>query len=210
MTARPRPSFEFERRALAAGAGRVAGLDEVGRGPLAGPVTAAAVRLDPDRIPEGLDDSKRLPRKRREALAAELWQVADVCVAHASVAEIEELNILRAAHLAMRRAVTGLSVAPDHLLIDGNARPRGINIPAEMIVRGDARVLSIAAASVVAKVARDALMADLAAQTPGYGWETNAGYPTPAHKQALSVLGVSQHHRRSFRPVHNILCRTTM
>ena len=192
---------------MAAGALRVAGVDEVGRGPLAGPVTAAAVRLDPDRIPAGLDDSKRLRPERRAELAAILLVTADVGIAHASVEEIDSLNILRASHLAMTRAVAALAEPPDHLLIDGTQLPRGLTIRAECVVKGDARVLSIAAASIVAKVARDRIMVDLAQQHPGYGWEVNAGYPTKAHRQALLDLGVTPYHRRSFKPVHNILCK---
>ncbi|MBL9059515.1 MAG: ribonuclease HII, partial [Mangrovicoccus sp.] len=195
----------FEAAARASGALRVAGVDEVGRGPLAGPVTAAAVRLDLDRIPAGLDDSKRLRAERRTELAAILLATADVSVGHASVEEIDSLNILRATHLAMTRAIAGLAEPPDHLLIDGNQLPKGLTIRAESVVKGDARVLSIAAASIVAKVARDRIMADLARDWPGYGWDGNAGYPTPGHLAALSRLGPTPHHRRSFRPVHNIL-----
>ena len=191
------PDYSFEAAALARGALRVVGVDEVGRGPLAGPVTAAAVWLDPRVIPDGLNDSKKL--------AALLAECADVSIAHASVDEIAELNILRASHLAMQRAVAGLRVAPDHLLVDGNRMPDGLGLPGECVVRGDARVLSIAAASIVAKVARDRIMAELARSFPGYGWERNAGYPTPAHKRALADLGVSPHHRRTFAPVHKIL-----
>ena len=199
------PDFSFERAAFTGGAVRVAGVDEVGRGPLAGPVTAAAVVLDPQRIPEGLDDSKRLSPSRRAALSAVIHDVAEVSVAHASVAEIDQLNILRASHLAMVRAVAGLAVPPDHLLIDGNMMPRGLTVPADVIVKGDAKSLSISAASIVAKVCRDAIMVGLAQQHPGYGWETNAGYPTKMHLTALRNLGVTPHHRVSFRPVHNIL-----
>lgn len=199
------PDFSFELAAIAKGALRVAGLDEVGRGPLAGPVTAAAVRLDPGNIPEGLNDSKVLTAKRREALFDQILQQADVCIAHATVEEIDEINILRASHLAMERAVAGLLVPPDHLLIDGNMIPRGLTIQSEAIVKGDARSLSISAASIVAKVTRDRLMMALAQQHPGYGWETNAGYGSKAHTEALQNLGVTPHHRRSFKPVHNIL-----
>ena len=199
------PDFSFELAAIAKGALRVAGLDEVGRGPLAGPVTAAAVRLDPGNIPEGLNDSKVLTAKRREALFDQILQQADVCIAHATVEEIDEINILRASHLAMERAVAGLLVPPDHLLIDGNMIPRGLTIQSEAIVKGDARSLSISAASIVAKVTRDRLMMALAQQHPGYGWETNAGYGSKAHAEALQNLGVTPHHRRSFKPVHNIL-----
>lgn len=191
---------------MARGAARVAGVDEVGRGPLAGPVTAAAVVLDPARIPAGLDDSKRLSPARRAVLAAELAACAEVAIAHASVAEIDRLNILAASHLAMRRAVAGLKHPPDHLLIDGNRLPAGLPCSAEAVVKGDARALSVAAASIVAKVARDAIMAALAAEFPGYGWERNAGYPSAGHREALRRLGVTPHHRRSFAPVHKILC----
>lgn len=201
--ARPCPDFSHEMAVLSRGALRVAGVDEVGRGPLAGPVTAAAVRLDPARIPAGLADSKTLTAARRRALAAEITALAEVSIAHASVAEIDRLNILRASHLAMERAVAGLAV--DHVLIDGNRIPRGLSCAATAIVSGDARSLSIAAASIVAKVARDRIMVDLAQQHPGYGWEANAGYPTAAHLAALRNLGVTPWHRRSFRPIHHIL-----
>ncbi|MEC7964786.1 MAG: ribonuclease HII [Pseudomonadota bacterium] len=199
------PDFSFEQQAHAQGYLRVAGVDEVGRGPLAGPVTAAAVVLDPTRIPDGLNDSKQLSAKRRAALLEEVLQHADVCVAHASVAEIDEHNILRASHIAMLRAVQGLKHPADFALIDGNMVPRGLNIPAETVVKGDARSVSIAAASIAAKIARDEIMQQLGAEFPGYGWETNAGYPTATHKAALTQLGVTPHHRRSFKPVHNIL-----
>ncbi|MFY0619853.1 ribonuclease HII [Shimia sp.] len=200
-----KPDFSLEEAAFGRGVTFVAGVDEVGRGPLAGPVTAAAVVLDPANVPEGLNDSKKLTAKRREALTAELLQVADVCIAHASVAEIDEHNILRASHIAMERAVAGLTHRVEHLLIDGNLIPMGLTIPAEAVIKGDAKSLSIAAASIVAKTTRDAIMMDLAQQFPGYGWETNAGYPSKSHKAALLELGVTPHHRRSFKPVHNIL-----
>ena len=190
---------------MAQGYSAIAGVDEVGRGPLAGPVVAAAVVLDPDSIPDRLNDSKKLTAKRRDALFDIIMASADVCIAEATVAEIDEHNILRASHIAMVRAVAGLSAPADYILIDGNMVPRGLNTPNETIVKGDARSLSIAAASIVAKVWRDRLMVDLAQQHPGYGWETNAGYPAPVHKKALLKLGVTPHHRRSFKPVHNIL-----
>ena len=201
-----RPSPDYSRETIAAlrGAAFVVGVDEVGRGPLAGPVTAAAVRLDPIRIPPGLNDSKTLTAARRERLFNEILMVAEVSIAHASVAEIDELNILRASHLAMCRAVSGLLHA-DHALIDGNMIPRDMLCRAEAIIKGDALCLSIAAASIMAKVTRDRLMVDLAQQHPQYGWEANAGYPTKAHLQALLDFGVTPWHRRSFRPVHNIL-----
>ncbi len=197
------PDFRFESDAHARGAIRVVGVDEVGRGPLAGPVNACAVRLDPARIPAGLADSKTLNAARREALAAQILAVAEVAVAHASVQEIDTLNILRASHLAMERAVAALGA--DHALIDGNLIPRGLTCPATAIVKGDALCLSIAAASIVAKVTRDRIMVDLAQQHPGYGWEANAGYATKTHLAALLKLGLTPWHRRSFQPVHNIL-----
>ncbi|QJF49866.1 ribonuclease HII [Roseobacter ponti] len=199
------PDFEFEKAAQAAGYRRIAGVDEVGRGPLAGPVTAAAVVLDPARIPQGLNDSKKLTAARRAVLAAELAACAEVSVAHASVEEIDDLNILRASHLAMSRAVAGLAAAPDHVLVDGSMLPRDFAWSAEPVVRGDARCLSIAAASIVAKICRDRIMVDLAQQHPGYGWETNMGYGSKSHMSALQNLGATPHHRRSFKPVHNIL-----
>jgi ribonuclease HII len=197
------PDFRHEMDCHARGFLRVVGVDEVGRGPLAGPVTACAVRLDPARIPAGLADSKTLSPARREALYAQIVVVAEVSVAHASVEEIDALNILRASHLAMERAVAGLEA--HHALIDGNMIPRGLGCSATAIIGGDALCLSIAAASIVAKVTRDRIMVDLAQQHPGYGWEANAGYPTKAHLEALQNLGVTAWHRRSFKPVHNIL-----
>ena len=197
------PDFSHETLALSQGALRVVGVDEVGRGPLAGPVTAAAVRLDPARIPAGLRDSKQLTAARREALFPEIMACAEVTFAHATVEEIDSLNILRASHLAMERAIAGLKA--DHALIDGNLIPRGLAIPATAIIKGDAKCLSIAAASIVAKVTRDRIMVDLAQHYPGYGWAENAGYPTKQHLEALLILGVTPWHRRSFRPVHNIL-----
>ena len=198
------PDFSYETAALARGAGFVVGVDEVGRGPLAGPVTACAVRLDPARIPDGLADSKMLTAATREILCLAILAVAEVSVAHATVEEIDEHNILRASHLAMVRAIAGLGRV-DHALIDGNMLPRTIGCHAQAIIGGDALCLSIAAASIVAKVTRDRLMVDLAQQHPGYGWEQNAGYPTPRHLEALQNLGPTAHHRRSFRPVHNML-----
>ncbi|CUH64558.1 Ribonuclease HII [Thalassovita gelatinovora] len=200
-----KPDYTFEHSAHAQGYLRVAGVDEVGRGPLAGPVTAAAVVLNPDHIPEGLNDSKKLTAKKRQALLEQLLKHADVSVAHVSVEEIDQHNILRASHIAMDRALNGLIIRPDFALIDGNMIPRGLNIPAQPIIKGDALSLSIAAASIAAKIRRDKVMWDLAQQFPGYGWETNAGYPTKAHREALRNLGVTPHHRRSFKPVHNIL-----
>lgn len=200
------PDFAREAAAIARGLGPVAGVDEVGRGPLAGPVMAAAVVLDPARIPAGLGDSKALSAARREALyPLILDQAIAVGTGLADRAEIDTLNILRASHLAMVRAVAALGIMPGLVLIDGNLIPRDLAHPAEAVVKGDAHCLSIAAASIVAKVLRDRIMVDLAQQHPGYGWERNAGYPTRDHLAALKNLGVTPHHRRSFRPVHNIL-----
>ncbi|PHQ97036.1 MAG: ribonuclease HII [Marinosulfonomonas sp.] len=199
------PDFQFETTALNNGATYVAGVDEVGRGPLAGPVVAAAVRLDPNNIPDGLNDSKKLSATRRTILATQLWEIADVSLGQASVEEIDQINILHASMLAMERAVAGLAKPADHVLVDGNRLPPALNDKATAIVKGDARSLSIAAASIVAKIWRDQLMVDLAQQHPGYGWEHNAGYPTKMHQLALQNLGITPHHRRSFKPVHNIL-----
>ncbi|MFC3570637.1 ribonuclease HII [Paracoccus sp. TOH] len=201
------PDYSFEATALRGGARFVAGVDEVGRGPLAGPVTAAAVILDAACIPEGLNDSKKLTAKRREALAELLMARCDWAVGHASVEEIDAMNILRASHLAMCRAIAGLRQRPCLVLIDGNMLPRELDLPGQAVVGGDGRCLSIAAASILAKLLRDRIMVDLAQQHPGYGWEANAGYATAAHRQALLDLGVTPYHRRSFAPVHNILCK---
>ncbi|NNK16505.1 MAG: ribonuclease HII [Sulfitobacter sp.] len=200
-----KPDFSFEEAARARGYKRIAGVDEVGRGPLAGPVTAAAVVLDPARIPEGLNDSKQLSKKKRQALYDQLIEVADVSIAHASVEEIDALNILRASHLAMMRALRGLKTPPDYALIDGRMLPRDMNLPAEGIIKGDTLSQSISAASIMAKICRDCVMLSLAQQHPGYGWETNMGYGSKSHMEALRNLGPTPHHRRSFKPVHNML-----
>lgn len=199
------PDFSIEDRHRTAGRRIVAGVDEVGRGPLAGPVVAAAIVLDPARCPDGLDDSKKLTAERRVALDAALRDAAAIGVGLASVAEIETLNIYHASHAAMCRAVDALPVAPDFLLVDGNKLPQGLPCAAEPVVKGDALSLSIAAASIVAKVVRDRLMLELAQHFPGYGWETNMGYGTPAHLEGLKRHGVTPHHRRGFKPVHEIL-----
>lgn len=192
--------------------GLVAGIDEAGRGPWAGPVIAAAVVLDRHRLPAALaaaiDDSKRLTRARRERVFAALPESARIGVGEASVAEIDELNVLNAALLAMQRAVAELDVKPELALVDGNRLPR-LPCRALAVVGGDGRCLSIAAASIVAKVTRDRLMEALAREYPGYGWERNAGYGTAAHQQALSRLGLTPHHRRSFKPVMALLDGTS-
>lgn len=194
------PDFSFE---TAAG-GLVAGIDEAGRGPWAGPVVAAAAIMDPETLPAGLtdrlDDSKKLSRAVRETLFAGLQTHARIGVGMASVAEIDNINILAATMLAMRRAVAALPIAPDNVLVDGN-RPPDLPCPVQTIVRGDGRCFSIAAASIVAKVTRDRIMAELALAHPGYGWEKNAGYGTKVHKEGLDRFGVTDHHRRSFKPI---------
>jgi len=199
------PDFSNEEALLATGHTAVAGVDEAGRGPLAGPVVAAAAILNPQDIPDGLNDSKTVAAARRESLFSILHAKASVGVGIASVEEIDDLNILRASHLAMVRALNALPVPVEFALIDGNHLPAGLPCAGRAIVKGDARCLSIAAASIVAKCTRDRIMVDLAQQHPGYGWETNMGYPSQAHREALQNLGVTPHHRRSFKPVHNIL-----
>jgi ribonuclease HII len=198
------PDFAFERAHCRKGP--VAGVDEAGRGPLAGPVLAAAVILDPRRIPDGLDDSKRLTAPRREALYAALRETAMLGVGAASVAEITRINILQASLIAMARAVAALKVRPATALIDGNKAPR-LDCAAIPIVGGDGLCLSIAAASIVAKVTRDKIMRALGLRWPGYGFERHMGYGTAAHREALSRLGPTPHHRPGFGPVHNILCQ---
>lgn len=195
------PDFAFELQYDAP----VAGIDEAGRGPWAGPVVAAAVILDPTRVPEGLDDSKKLSAKRRATLIEDIRATAQIGVGVGTVAEIDEINIARANDLAMARAVAALPARPAFLLIDGNWVPRALDLPARAIPKGDMLSLSIAAASIVAKVTRDRVMAELSAVHPGYGWERNQGYGTAEHRAALERLGVTPHHRRSFKPIHNIL-----
>ena len=181
--------------------GLVCGVDEAGRGPLAGPVVAAAVILDPERPIPGLNDSKKLSEKRRIALAALIRERAIAwAVAEASVAEIDQINILQASLLAMQRAVAALSVKAESALIDGNRCPQ-LEIPAEAIIQGDGKIASIAAASILAKTDRDAGMLALHAEYPQYGFDRHMGYPTAAHFKALEVHGVSPVHRRSFGPV---------
>jgi len=194
------PDFKLERAA----GGRVAGVDEVGRGPLSGPVLAAAVvfpRGVPRKLAILLDDSKKLTAAQRlEAFAALRASSAEIAIAAASVAEIERLNILHAAMLAMCRAVARLPTAPDLALVDGNVAP-ALSCPVRCVVGGDGVSLSIAAASIVAKVVRDRLMERLGRRYPGYFWHTNAGYGTQAHQEALRTLGPTRHHRAGFAPV---------
>ena len=206
------PDFDHEDKALAAGHGVICGIDEAGRGPWAGPVVAAAAILDRANLPlslaSELDDSKRLKAAARDRLLAELIPHAVIGVGQASAAEIDALNILQATFLAMDRAVQALGRMPDFALVDGNRPPPLPSAPGcrvDCLVGGDGRSLSIAAASIAAKVTRDRQMADLAERFPGYGWEHNAGYGTAAHKAALERQGVTPEHRKSYKPIRNIL-----
>lgn len=199
------PTFKFERAVLKRDPGAViCGIDEVGCAPLAGPVVAAAVILDQKKLPkvlrQGLDDSKKLSLERREEFYALLLSCgAAVCgVGRAEVHEIDSLNILYASHLAWRRALESLGSLPSIALIDGNRTPKDFPCAVETIVKGDGKSLSIAAASVIAKVTRDRYMKELALSHPGYGWETNVGYPTKTHRDAIIRIGLTPHHRRSF------------
>ena len=194
------PSFKRERALLKRGVWPVAGCDEAGRGPLAGPVVAAAVVLDPKRIPKGLDDSKKLTATKREELFEEICATASFAVAFASPARIERDNILRASLWALARAVHALPEMPKHVLVDGRDR---LDTPCdcEAVIGGDGLVLSIAAASIIAKVSRDRLMCKLAQDHPGYGFEQHKGYGVPEHLDALNRLGPTVHHRRLFAPV---------
>ena len=194
------PSFRRERALLQRGVWPVAGCDEAGRGPLAGPVVAAAVVLDPKRIPKGLDDSKRLTAVKREALFEEICATSSFAVAFASPARIERDNILRASLWALARAVHALPEKPQHVLVDGRDK-LDTACDCEAVIGGDGLVLSIAAASIIAKVSRDRLMCRLAQDCPGYGFETHKGYGVPEHLEALRRLGPSVHHRRLFAPV---------
>jgi ribonuclease HII len=203
------PSLDMERAA----GGRVAGVDEAGRGPLAGPVVAAAVVLPartPRKLAAMLDDSKKLTAEQRlAAYLALLDSTAEIGVGAASVTEILRLNILHASMLAMRRAVARLMVAPDLALVDGNYPPK-LACAVRCVVGGDALCLSIAAASIVAKVVRDRAMVRLAARFPGYGWETNAGYATTFHRTALGTLGATRHHREAFGTVAQLRLELTI
>jgi len=199
------PDWRAEATMLHEYGGLVCGVDEVGRGPLAGPVVAAAVILDTRGIPEGLNDSKKLSAKKRALLNDLIMESAlAVSVAQASVEEIGEINILQASLLAMRRAVAGLKIQPTSALVDGNQNP-GLDIPTQTLIKGDARSLSVAAASIIAKIFRDRLMENLGEEHPAYGWAQNAGYGVRAHLAALKLVGVSPHHRKTFAPIRKIL-----
>ena len=195
------PSDRYERRARRRGATLVAGVDEAGRGPLAGPVVTAAVIFDGRRFPKGLDNSKRLSAAERARLYDEIIARGTVSVAVASRARIDRMNILRASLWAMSRAVAGLSRAPDHVLVDGNMLPPDLACTAEALIGGDGLSVSIAAASIVAKVTRDRLMANVGRAFPDYGFEDHKGYSTPGHFAALRTHGPCPQHRQSFAPV---------
>ena len=201
---RPQPDFAFEAAARARGLEPVCGIDEAGRGPWAGPVVAAAVILTPGQIPMGLADSKVLSRQRRDTLYGQIMSNALVGIGSADVVEIDELNILAATMLAMYRAVAKLDLAPRHSLVDGNRAP-DLPCGVECLVKGDGRCLSIAAASIIAKVTRDRAMMALAKQYPGFGWERNAGYGTAEHRDSLARLGPNEMHRSSFAPIQMLL-----
>jgi ribonuclease HII len=198
------PDLQLENEA----GGIVAGIDEVGRGPWAGPVIAAAVIIDAASLPEGLaasiNDSKKLSAAKRSEIALRLPACARIGLGAATPAEIGDLNILGATFRAMERAVTALGVTPDMALVDGNRLPT-LPCPALTVIRGDSISLSIAAASIIAKVTRDRLMTRLGARYPGFGWERNAGYGTAEHREALKRLGVTPHHRKSFAPIVKML-----
>ena len=194
------PSFKIEKSTN----GIVAGVDEAGRGPWAGPVIAAAVIADMNDFPEGINDSKKLSSAKREALFWHIMEKCKVGVGMASAQEIDELNILHASLLAMQRAVGLLPSIPDLVLIDGNKAPK-LQCKTMTIIKGDSKSLSIAAASIIAKVKRDRIMAELASQHPHYGWEKNAGYGTKLHQDGIASHGITPHHRRSFRPVREVV-----
>jgi len=194
------PSFRRERALIKRGVWPVAGCDEAGRGPLAGPVVAAAVILDPKRIPKGIDDSKRLSAEKREELFEKICATSSVAVAFASPARIDRDNILRASLWALKRAVQALPEAPSHVFVDGRDK-LDTACECEAVIGGDGLVMSIAAASIIAKVTRDRLMCALAQDCPGYGFEQHKGYGVPDHLEALDRLGPSVHHRSLFAPV---------
>jgi ribonuclease HII len=192
------PDFSFETQAGASRGRIICGVDEAGRGPLAGPVVAAAVIINPENIPAGLNDSKALSHSARERLLNILVQNAKIGVGISEPGEIDRINILWASMSAMRRAVENIDISVDCALIDGNRVPPGLPCDAHAIVKGDAKSLSIAAASIVAKVTRDRIMAEADSRFPGYGWAGHKGYPTKAHREAVEELGRSPVHRWSF------------
>jgi ribonuclease HII len=200
-----RPDYSYEARYLETNNGPIAGVDEVGRGPLAGPVMAAAVILDRTSIPAGLNDSKKLTQRMREKIFDRIIASAVIGIGEASVDEIDRLNIRRATHLAMQRAIALLKKKPSFVIVDGNDAP-ALPCPCDTIVRGDGKSVSIAAASIIAKVTRDRMMMRLHEDFPDYGWQTNMGYGTKAHLEGLKTAGITPHHRKSFAPVYQMLC----
>ena len=192
-----RDLFEIERSLIQKGFAAVAGVDEAGRGPLAGPVFAAAVILNSDDIPKGIDDSKKLSEKKREALFDEIKAKAAFSICSVSAERIDEINILNATMECMREAVKGLGVKCDYVIVDGNKCPE-VDVPCEAVVKGDAKSASIGAASILAKVARDRYMTELSEKYPGYGFEKHKGYGTKVHYAALENLGMCEEHRRTF------------
>lgn len=185
---------------------KIAGVDEAGRGPLVGSVVAAAVILDPDNPIQGLNDSKKLSEKKRESLFVEIQEKALAwAIAEASHAEIDEINILQASLLAMRRAVEGLNISPEHVLVDGNKIPQGLAMSCDAVIGGDSIHAEISAASILAKVTRDREMVILDQQYPQFGFAKHKGYPTKAHFEAIAVHGVIEQHRRSYAPVKKVL-----
>lgn len=203
------PDFSHETMLMARGARCVVGVDEAGRGPLAGPVVVAAVRLDPGRIPEGLNDSKKLTAARRDALFEEIVATAEVAVTSAPPDEILALNIRGATLTAMARAVRALPVPADRVLVDGRDVPPGLPCPGQALIGGDGRSVSIAAASIVAKVMRDRMCAIMDCDAPHFGFAGHKGYGTAAHLQALESHGPCRHHRNGFAPVAALLVRRT-
>lgn len=194
------PSYKFDQEYETP----IIGVDEVGRGPLAGPVISAAIILNKEKIPEGINDSKKLSKKKREVINEELISQHSFAIGIASVEEIDKINILQASLLAMKRAVLNLNIKPQTILVDGNKLP-DLEYNMYSIIKGDSKSISIAAASIIAKVYRDKLMQDLSLQYPGYYWEKNSGYGTKQHLLALNSLGVTPIHRKSFAPIYNML-----
>ena len=194
------PSYKFDQ----AYETPIIGVDEVGRGPLAGPVISAAIILNKEKIPEGINDSKKLSKKKREVINEELISQHSFAIGIASVEEIDKINILQASLLAMKRAVLNLNIKPQTILVDGNKLP-DLEYNMYPIIKGDNKSISIAAASIIAKVYRDKLMQDLSLQYPGYYWEKDSGYGTKQHLLALNSLGVTPIHRKSFAPIYNML-----
>ena len=194
------PSYKFDQ----AYETPIIGVDEVGRGPIAGPVISAAIILNKEKIPEGINDSKKLSKKKREVINEELISQHSFAIGIASVEEIDKINILQASLLAMKRAVLNLNIKPQTILVDGNKLP-DLEYNMYPIIKGDSKSISIAAASIIAKVYRDKLMQDLSLQYPGYYWEKNSGYGTKQHLLALDNLGVTPIHRKSFAPIYNML-----